>query len=75
MNKPKVTQAPEGLYSKYEIIKSDGSPVDPHADYFVMRLDTDEVARKAALYYSSITPNKELARDLVARIVKHQNKN
>ena len=37
----------QGLYDKYIITKTDGSPVDPHAQYFVLRIDTDPCARLA----------------------------
>ena len=29
----------KGLYKKYNISKMDGSPVDPKAEYFLLRLD------------------------------------
>ena len=44
--------AEDGLYGKYIVTKSDGSPVDPKADYFVLRLDTDKTARHAARTYA-----------------------
>ena len=37
---------------KYIIFKSDGSLVDEKADYLVLRLDTDEHARAAAMVYA-----------------------
>lgn len=40
LNKP-------GLYRKYKIEKASGEPIDPHADYFVLRIDTDQWARKS----------------------------
>ncbi len=40
------------LFQKYVIAKSDGSPVNPSADYFVLRLDTDPAARVAARAYA-----------------------
>lgn len=43
-----------GLYDKYEIRKRDGSPVDPNAKYFVLRLDTDRFAIGAAQRYSKL---------------------
>lgn len=50
----------EGLYQKYIISKVDGSPVDPSAVYFVLRLDNGckdrvhlDACRYAALVYSS----------------------
>jgi len=40
------------LFSKYHITKNDGSPVDPKAQYFVLRIDTDFAARAAVLVYA-----------------------
>ena len=42
----------QGLYDKYIITKTDGSPVDPHAQYFVLRIDTDPCARLALDHYA-----------------------
>ena len=64
----------EGLYGKYHIAKADGSPVDPEADYFVLRLDTDPVARRAAREYSYMTVDRKLALDLQERITKYNPK-
>lgn len=64
----------EGLYGKYRISKADGSPVDPEADYFVLRLDTDPVARRAAREYSYMTVDRKLALDLQERITKYNPK-
>lgn len=33
------TPPPPGLYGRYVIAKSDGTPIDPRARYFVLRLD------------------------------------
>jgi hypothetical protein len=41
------------LFNKYEIKKGDGSPVDPEAQYFVLRIDTDPAARFAIVAYAS----------------------
>jgi hypothetical protein len=49
-----------GVYTKYNITKADGSPVDPGADYFVLRLDQNpggdakhvEACRVAILAYA-----------------------
>lgn len=41
------------IFDKYIVQKSDGSPINPNAQYFVLRIDTDPAARKAALRYSS----------------------
>ena len=40
------------LYNKYIIQKSDGTPVDPNAQYFVLRPDKDPLARKAIRAYA-----------------------
>jgi len=64
-----------GLYGKYRIEKSDGSPVDPEAVYFTLRLDTDPHAREAIRAYiaSCRGEQPELAADLervLARICR-----
>lgn len=41
------------LYGKYEVRKTDGTPIDPEAQYFVLRLDTDPTAQNAALTYAT----------------------
>jgi F0F1-type ATP synthase epsilon subunit len=64
----------EGLYGKYRISKADGSPVDPNADYFVLRLDTDPVARRAAREYSYMTMDRKLALELQKRITRYNPK-
>ena len=40
------------LYQKYKIEKTDGTPVDPEAFYFVLRFDTDAFARAAGWFYA-----------------------
>ena len=57
---------PNGLYGKYKIEKADGSPVDPKAVYFTLRLDTDRHARAAIRAYvvSCREEQPELAMDL-----------
>jgi len=32
----------KGLFNKYKIGKTDGTPMEPEAEYFVLRVDTDE---------------------------------
>lgn len=56
----------KGLYGKYIISKSDGSEVDPKAQYFVLRLDENQkdenhlrACRKAIKIYA-----KEIERTL-----------
>lgn len=55
-----------GLYGKYRIEKSDGTPVDSKAVYFTLRIDTDPHARTAIRAYieSCRGENPELAEDL-----------
>ncbi len=62
-----------GLYGKYIVHKADGGAVDPMADYFVLRLDTDPRARHAARAYARNIQgeNPQLARDLEERCNRH----
>jgi hypothetical protein len=74
-----------GLYIKYKIekvigIKKDGElvtcPIDPEADYFVLRLDKDAHARKAALAYaeSIMDENPTLYEDITERCSEYERK-
>lgn len=58
-----------GVFGKYIIAKADGSPIDPEACYFVLRLDTDEAARFAALEYARRCDNRALAHDITKAVV------
>lgn len=60
-------EEPQGLFDKYRIEKADGSPVNPQAVYFTLRLDTDRHARAAIRVYAESVrgENPVLARDLV----------
>mgnify|MGYP001591337887 CR=1 FL=1 len=40
------------LHQKYSGVKTDGSRVDPRAQYFVLRIDTDLAAQVAMLAYA-----------------------
>ena len=62
-----------GLYDKYEVIKLD-SDIDPQADYFVLRMDTDPHARKAAIAYAESIQdeNPNLAFDIRKRVAKYE---
>ena len=51
----------EGLFRKYIIRKANGKPIDPQAMYFVLRIDTDPVARKALRTYVIETKDEDLA--------------
>ena len=55
------------LYLKYKIEKQDGTPVDPAAQYFVLRIDKDPHARRALEAYAGSvrTENQAFADDLV----------
>lgn len=60
----------KGLYGKYKVEKTDSSQIDPNADYFVLRLDTDPHARVATIEYakSIMLENPQLASDLLCRV-------
>ncbi len=62
-----------GWKLKYIIAKTSGRPIDPKADYFVLRLDKDPHALNAILRYAySIRgDNPELALDLFAKAEEH----
>jgi len=55
-----------GLRPKYNISKADGSPVEKHARYFILRYDSDPHARAAMEAYalSVSASNSELAGDI-----------
>ncbi len=55
---------------KYKIEKSDGTPLDSGAKYFVMRYDTDPNALVALQVYAScvIMENEEFGNDLLEEI-------
>lgn len=36
---PTAQQNPEGLHQRYIVSKADGTPIDPEAIYFVLRID------------------------------------
>jgi hypothetical protein len=55
---------------KYKIEKLDGSQVDPEACYFVLRLDTDPAARKAAMEYARTCDDRELAHKLTEAVTE-----
>lgn len=62
----------KGMYDKYSVLKKNDY-TDPQADYFVLRLDNDIHARKAALAYAESVKeeNPNLAMDLYAKIRRH----
>lgn len=62
--------ANRGWDPRYHITKSDGSPTDPKAEYFVLRLDEDDphgvACRKAILTYADAIESHipKLAKDI-----------
>ncbi len=69
---PEAAPEPSGLYGKYIVSKSDGSPTDPNAQYFVLRLDTDPAACHAMLMYAGHVwhSNPQLAEDIRAWVAQ-----
>lgn len=65
-----------GLYTKY-ILKSNGACVDPKAEYFILRLDTDKHAREAVLKYADLIKdtNSLFSDDLIWWVNKIEEKN
>lgn len=73
---PTQNQNPKGLYRRYVVSKVSGEPVDPLAEYFVLRLDPHgsdlahiNACRRAVLMYATEIESTipELAADLYAR--------
>ncbi len=64
----------QGYFGKYKIEKADGTPIDPNADYFVLRLDTDPDARAALRLYAKrvYRYNPVLARDLLFKLESYK---
>lgn len=62
-----------GWEYKYHIEKVDGSPVDPEAEYFVLRLDKDPHARVAAMAYAESVRrvNYQFADDIVSHVEQY----
>lgn len=61
-----------GLFSKYTVTKTDGSPVDPNAKYFVLRLDKDPAAIEALLTYADQCDDLALAEDLLQTLEQYE---
>ena len=62
------------LFNKYIIRKADGTPIDPYAMYFVLRIDTDPVARKALWEYARETDDEELRMALAYALAEFEPK-
>jgi hypothetical protein len=60
--------------SKYIISKADGSEIDPDAWYFVLRVDDDPHAQKAAIAYAQSVEgeNPLLAKELIEQVRSYQ---
>jgi hypothetical protein len=52
LRRTEETENIKGVYGKYCIEHADGSPIDPMAQYFVLRFDTDPAARIALKTYA-----------------------
>ncbi len=63
-----------GFYDKYRVTKADLTPVDPRADYVVLRIDNDIHAQAAAKAYAQSVKgsNPVLAEDMFARVASHR---
>lgn len=73
---PAKSDNPDGLHARYIVSKADGTPVDPNAEYFVLRLDmgaSDPIHRSACiealLTYAIVIRNHlpKLSEDLFQR--------
>lgn len=62
-----------GIYNKYRVKKIDGT-TNPDAEYFVLRLDSDIHARKAAIAYAESIKleNPNLSFDIRERVAKYE---
>ena len=65
-----------GLRDKYIISKINGKPIDPEAEYFVLRYDVDSHARKALQVYADSVrdDNPELADDIINALSRTSNR-
>lgn len=52
---------------RYRVTHKDGKPVNPNHRLFILSVDTDPYARRAACYYASICSetHPELAEDMI----------
>lgn len=60
-----------GYMEKYIIKKTNGNPIDPNAEYFVLRIDKDPHAKKALRAYADSVrkDNPILATDLYDKLI------
>lgn len=68
------TEESLGLYGKYIVTKANGDPVDPEAEYLVLRIDKDPGARWAAETYADYIQSQmpELAADIRERVRQYR---
>lgn len=61
-----------GIFDKYKVEKRDGTPIDPKARYFVLRVDTDRHARAALMMYaeSCQDENPQLFQDIATLLTE-----
>lgn len=73
---PTKQENPKGLHQRYNVTKSNGKPIDPRAEYFVLRVDLNgsdpkhiEACRKAVISYAENIKEylPELSQDLINR--------
>jgi len=62
----------KGLFKKY-IVTKNGTIIDPNADYFVLRLDTDKFARSAMRFYAMaiLQDNPTLSKEILEKCNQH----
>lgn len=68
-------EQPDGLFGKYHIERTDGTPIEPGNQYFVLKLEGEgnpkhiEACRKAIVVYANEIYRElpELANDLLRR--------
>lgn len=62
-----------GFHQKYIISKTNGNPIDPEAEYFLLRFDKDPHALKALYAYAKSvqSDNPQLYEDLMLRVDRH----
>lgn len=60
-----------GYLKKYIISKRNGKPIDPNADYFVLRLDKDPHAITALIAYAESVraDNEEFSKDIENKLI------
>lgn len=47
------------ICDKYKVEKTDGTPLDENAKYFVLRVDNDQIASLACMFYAVMIAKKD----------------